>query len=72
MMGANLSNFPLSLSAPLFHLGMGGIFGLYLLYWFKLDMFTTLRYLLFLGIFTFVAGNRLLRHIVTEQRKSQE
>ncbi|KAL5105778.1 Dolichyl-diphosphooligosaccharide--protein glycosyltransferase subunit 2 [Taenia crassiceps] len=72
LMGANLTNFPLSLSAPLFHLGLGGIFGLYLLYWFKLNMFTTLRYLLFLGIFTFVAGNRLLRHLVTERRKSQD
>ncbi|KAL5971717.1 Dolichyl-diphosphooligosaccharide--protein glycosyltransferase subunit 2 [Taenia solium] len=72
LMGANLSNFPLSLSAPLFHLGLGGIFGLYLLYWFKLNMFTTLRYLLFLGIFTFVAGNRLLRHLVTGRRKAQD
>ncbi|EUB56357.1 Dolichyl-diphosphooligosaccharide--protein glycosyltransferase subunit 2 [Echinococcus granulosus] len=71
LMGANLYNFPLTLSAPLFHLGLGGIFGLYLLYWFKLDMFTTLRYLFFLGIFTFVTGNRLLRHLVTERRKSQ-
>ncbi|KAM7532621.1 hypothetical protein Aperf_G00000131169 [Anoplocephala perfoliata] len=72
LMGANLSNFNCSLSSLLFHLGLGAIFGLYLIYWYKLNMFTTLRYLFFLGLFTFVSGNRLLRQLVTKRRKRQE
>ncbi|VDD81704.1 unnamed protein product [Mesocestoides corti] len=50
---------------------MVGIFALYLLYWFKLNMFTTLRYLLFIGVVTFLSGNRLLRHLVNRRRKAE-
>ncbi|VDL96744.1 unnamed protein product [Schistocephalus solidus] len=39
------------------------IFALYLWYWIELNMFTTLRYLLVIGLVTLFAGNRLLRHM---------
>lgn len=71
IMGANLSNMPCTLSGLLFHLGLGAIFALYLAYWFHLNMFITLKYLFYLGVFTFVTGNRLLRQLVT-MRKAQE
>ncbi|VDO03347.1 unnamed protein product [Rodentolepis nana] len=71
IMGANLSNMPCTLSGLLFHLGLGAIFALYLVYWCQLNMFVTLKYLFYLGVFTFVTGNRLLRQLVT-RRKAQE
>jgi len=66
-LGINVSNFPCSLSAPAFHGGLGAIFALYLCFWMQLDMFQTLRYLLPLGLFTFLAGNRLLRTIAARR-----
>jgi oligosaccharyltransferase complex subunit delta (ribophorin II) len=43
-----------------FHIAIASIFGLYFLYWLKLDMFTTLKYLALLGSATFILGNRVL------------
>ncbi|EZA55944.1 dolichyl-diphosphooligosaccharide--protein glycosyltransferase subunit 2 [Ooceraea biroi] len=62
-LGINISNFPLSLSAIMFHLGLGGIFVLFGIFWLKLDMFITLRYLLGFGVVTFLAGNKMLSQI---------
>ncbi|KAG7199223.1 hypothetical protein KM043_018093 [Ampulex compressa] len=62
-LGVNISNFPLSISAIAFHLGLGSIFVLFGIFWLKLNMFVTLRYLLGLGIITFLAGNKMLSHI---------
>ncbi|XP_020293831.1 dolichyl-diphosphooligosaccharide--protein glycosyltransferase subunit 2 isoform X2 [Pseudomyrmex gracilis] len=62
-LGVNLSNFPLSLSAITFHLGLGGIFVLFGIFWLKLNMFVTLRYLLGFGLLTFLAGNKMLSQI---------
>ncbi|XP_032674890.1 dolichyl-diphosphooligosaccharide--protein glycosyltransferase subunit 2 [Odontomachus brunneus] len=62
-LGVNISNFPLSLSAIAFHLGLGGIFILFGIFWLKLNMFVTLRYLIALGVVTFLAGNKMLSHI---------
>ncbi|GAB1868025.1 Dolichyl-diphosphooligosaccharide--protein glycosyltransferase subunit 2 [Camponotus japonicus] len=62
-LGINISNFPLSLSAITFHLGLGGIFVLFGIFWLKLNMFVTLRYLLGFGIVTFLAGNKMLSQI---------
>ncbi|KAK2585464.1 hypothetical protein KPH14_010122 [Odynerus spinipes] len=62
-LGVNISNFPLSISAVLFHLGLGSIFVLFGIFWLKLNMFVTLRYLLGLGVVTFLAGNKLLSNI---------
>ncbi|KAA0195323.1 Oligosaccharyltransferase complex subunit delta [Fasciolopsis buskii] len=61
IIGFNLSNFRLSLSAIIFHTGFIAILVLYCIYWFKLDMFTTLGYLGILGVPTFLAGNSVLR-----------
>lgn len=51
----NLKNFPkasaLATFAILFHLGIAAVLTLYLLFWLKLNLFTTLQALGFLGIF---------------------
>ncbi|XP_035210343.1 dolichyl-diphosphooligosaccharide--protein glycosyltransferase subunit 2-like [Stegodyphus dumicola] len=59
-LGANLSNFPLSVYPIAFHLGLLAIFGLFICFWLHMNMFTTLKYLLGLGLFTFLSGHRLL------------
>lgn len=59
----NVRNFPFSLSAVGFHLGLGGILGLFGIFWLKLNMFDTIRYLIPLALLTFLCGNRLLRGI---------
>lgn len=63
----NVSNFPFSLSALGFHIGLGAIFSLFLCFWLKLNMFQTLKYLLPLALFTFLTGNRLLRTIAARR-----
>jgi oligosaccharyltransferase complex subunit delta (ribophorin II) len=68
--GANLSNFPFSLSALAFHVGLAAIFGLYFVFWVKLNMFQTLKYLSIIGTLTFLAGNRMLR-AMAERRKGK-
>ncbi|XP_046817053.1 dolichyl-diphosphooligosaccharide--protein glycosyltransferase subunit 2 [Vespa crabro] len=69
-LGVNISNFPLSISAVTFHLGLGGIFLLFGIFWLKLNMFVTLRYLLGLGVVTFLAGNKLLSNIAHKHKLS--
>ncbi|XP_046429013.1 dolichyl-diphosphooligosaccharide--protein glycosyltransferase subunit 2 [Neodiprion fabricii] len=66
-LGVNISNFPLSLSAIIFHLGLGGIFALFGVFWLQLNMFVTLRYLLGIGVVTFLAGNKLLSQIASRK-----
>lgn len=60
---ANFSNFPFSLSAIGFHLGLGAILALFGVFWLQLNMFETIRYLIPLGLLTFLCGNRMLRAI---------
>ncbi|XP_017764697.1 PREDICTED: dolichyl-diphosphooligosaccharide--protein glycosyltransferase subunit 2 [Eufriesea mexicana] len=67
-LGVNISNFPFSISAVTFHLGLGSIFILFGIFWLKLNMFVTLRYLLGLGIITFLAGNKMLSHIAHKHK----
>jgi len=62
-LGANISNFPFSLSALGFHASLTAIFALYLCYFMHLTMFQTLRYLGLIGIPTFLFGHRLLSGI---------
>ena len=64
--GVNISNFPFSLSALAFHVGLAAIFGLYFCYFVKLNMFQTLRYLGLIGIPTFIFGHRLLSYIAAK------
>lgn len=59
--GVNISNF--RLRAIPFHLGFGAILGLFTLFWLKLNMFTTCAWLVPIGGFTFVTGQRLLSSI---------
>lgn len=68
-LGVNISNFPLSLSALGFHLGLGAIFMLFGLFWLELNMFQTLKYLLGLGVVTFLSGNQLLARIAANRKK---
>lgn len=69
-LGVNVSNFPFSLSSIGFHLGFGSILSLFALFWYKLDMFETLRLLVPLAIITFLFGHRLLRSIAS--RKTEQ
>ena len=68
-LGVNVSGFPLSLSSLGFHAGLGAIFGLYYYFWLSLDMFQTIKYLIMIGIVTFLCGNSLLVK-VAEKRKT--
>eukprot|EP01018_Ginkgo_biloba_P024183 Gb_15372 [translate_table: standard] len=66
-MGVNLKNFPSSglplISALCFHGGILAVLVLYLLFWIKLNLFTSLKYLGFLGIFLVVVGHTILSHL---------
>lgn len=64
--GINFGNF--SLAALGFQVGLASIFGLFSLFWLKLDMFTTCGWLLPLGAFTFLAGHQVLSKLA-KQRK---
>lgn len=63
----NISNFPFNLSALGFHLGLGTILSLFGLFWYKLNMFETLRLLAPIALITFFFGNRLLRSIASRK-----
>lgn len=69
-LGVNFSSFPLSLSALGFHLGLGAIFSLYYLFWLQWDMFTTLKYLMMIGVVTFLCGNSMLVGIADKRKRS--
>ncbi|XP_002967082.2 dolichyl-diphosphooligosaccharide--protein glycosyltransferase subunit 2 [Selaginella moellendorffii] len=67
LLNINFGNAPTSglpaLSALAFHGGLASILGLYLLFWLKLNLFTTLQILGFLGLLTTVAGYGILSHL---------
>jgi len=67
-LGVNLSNFPFSLKAVGFHGGLGGILALFGMFWLRLDMFTTLRYLCMLAVPTFYCGNATLSAIAAKRK----
>jgi len=67
IVGANLSGFEVSPKHLIFHLGVGGIFVLYYLFWIKLNMFETIRYLALVGSVTFVFGNRVLSEMANRR-----
>ncbi|KEH42508.1 putative dolichyl-diphosphooligosaccharide--protein glycotransferase [Medicago truncatula] len=72
-LGVNLKNFPGSTVpatfATLFHLGLAAILLLYVLFWLKLDLFTTLKTLGLLGAFTMIVGHRILSHLASTSAK---
>lgn len=67
-LGINVSNFPFSLSAIGFHLGLTSIFGLFVVFWLELNMFTTVKYLVGLGAVTFLSGNKMLAQIASRPK----
>ncbi|THU53300.1 hypothetical protein C4D60_Mb10t12970 [Musa balbisiana] len=72
-LGVNLKGFPSS-SVPafcsiLFHGGIGGILLLYMFFWLKLDLFTTLEALGLLGVFLIFVGHRTLSHHASTSTK---
>uniref|UniRef100_A0A6M2EMQ5 Dolichyl-diphosphooligosaccharide--protein glycosyltransferase subunit 2 n=1 Tax=Populus davidiana TaxID=266767 RepID=A0A6M2EMQ5_9ROSI len=72
-LGVNLKNFPSSsvpaMFAALFHLGIAAVLLLYVLFWLKLDLFTTLKALGFLGAFLMFVGHRILSHLASSSSK---
>jgi len=59
----NVSNFSFSLWTFAYHLGLAGTFTLFGLFWLRLNMFETIRYLVGIGAVTFISGNKLLSSI---------
>jgi len=62
-LGVNVNNFPVTLVSIGFHAGLGAIFTLYMYFWLQLNMFTTVKYLVLIGVVTFLCGNSLLAKI---------
>jgi len=69
-LGVNVSNFPCSLAAVGFHLGLASIFLLYTYFWLELNMFQTVKYLSLLGVVTFLCGNSLLASIAKKSKSA--
>ncbi|KAM1688076.1 hypothetical protein ACFX2K_035973 [Malus domestica] len=72
-LGVNLKNFPTS-AVPatfgiLFHVGIAAVLLLYVLFWLKLDLFTTLKTLGLLGFFLLFVGHRILSHLASTSSK---
>lgn len=68
IVGVNVSSFSFSPSSIGFHAGLFAIFALYYYFWLQLNMFTTFKYLLGVGVVTFLCGNSMLIKIA-EKRK---
>jgi len=72
-LGVNLKSLPSSglplAAAAGFHGGIAMILGLYLLFWLKLNLFTTLQVLGFLGLFTLVPGFHILSYLANSSAK---
>jgi len=68
-LGVNISGFTVSISSIGFHLGLGSIFGLYYFFWLNMTMFSTIKYLIMIGVVTFLCGNSMLSKIA-EKRKA--
>ncbi|KAJ1364209.1 hypothetical protein KIN20_024240 [Parelaphostrongylus tenuis] len=70
--GLNFENMPLSVWTLFFHGSLAVLFTLYFVFWLQLNMFETLRYLAFVGAFTYISGNRVLRSITDERKYKTE
>ncbi|CAN0886033.1 Dolichyl-diphosphooligosaccharide--protein glycosyltransferase subunit 2, partial [Linum grandiflorum] len=72
-LGVNLKNFPSSAGpaafAALFHLGIGAVLLLYVFFWLKLNLFTTLRMVGLLGTFLLFVGHRTLSYLASPASK---
>lgn len=65
--GLGISNLQISISALIFHICIGSVFGMYALFWYRLNIFETLKYMMPLGFCTFITGNYLLRNIAVRR-----
>lgn len=70
-LGVNVSAFPFSMSALGFHTGLGAIFGLYYMFWLQLNMFSTVKYLIMIGVVTFLCGNSMLSKLAEKRKNAQ-
>ncbi|KAJ1347902.1 hypothetical protein KIN20_003081, partial [Parelaphostrongylus tenuis] len=70
--GLNFGNMPLSIWTLFFHSSLGVLFTLYFVFWLQLNMFDTLKYLAFVGAFTYLSGNRVLRAIADKRKHKTE
>ncbi|PKU72864.1 dolichyl-diphosphooligosaccharide--protein glycosyltransferase subunit 2 [Dendrobium catenatum] len=72
-LGVNLKFFPSSPGPAafsiLFHAGIAAVLLLYGLFWLKLDLFTALKALCFLGPFLVFVGHRTLSHLASTSAK---
>ncbi|KAL0435585.1 UNVERIFIED_CONTAM: Dolichyl-diphosphooligosaccharide--protein glycosyltransferase subunit [Sesamum radiatum] len=70
---ANLKHWPKATVpatfASLFHLGIAAVLLLYAFFWFKLDLFTTLKVLSVLGVFLMFVGHKTLSHLASTSAK---
>lgn len=74
-LGVNFKSFPTSTVpaafAALFHVGIAAVLCLYALFWLKLNLFTTLKFLSFLAVFLVFVGHRTLSHLASTSAKSK-
>ncbi|KAI3889283.1 hypothetical protein MKW92_005737 [Papaver armeniacum] len=75
-LGVNLKKFPTSESSPLvhavlFHVFLAAILGWYLLFWLKMDLFTTLKQLGILGAMLLYFGHRTLSYLASGSSKQK-
>ncbi|KAL9245232.1 hypothetical protein vseg_018908 [Gypsophila vaccaria] len=72
-LGVNLKNFPTAAApatfAILFHAAILAVLCLYALFWLKLNLFTTLKFLSFLGVILVFVGHRTLSHLASKSAK---
>ncbi|XP_010449112.1 PREDICTED: dolichyl-diphosphooligosaccharide--protein glycosyltransferase subunit 2 [Camelina sativa] len=72
-LGANIKSFPSSagsaIPALLFHVGIAAVLLLYVLFWWKLDLFTTLKGVSLLGVFLLFVGHRTLSQLAAASNK---
>lgn len=70
-LGVNVSAFPFTLPALGFHVGLAAIFGLYYMFWLEFNMFTTVKYLIMIGVVTFLCGNSMLSGLAEKRKAAQ-
>lgn len=68
--GVNFHGLQFSLSALVFHATLAAIFALYAMFWLRMDMFTTLKCLIGLGVVAFLSGHSLLRSLAAAREKA--
>uniref|UniRef100_A0A5S6QUZ4 Dolichyl-diphosphooligosaccharide--protein glycosyltransferase subunit 2 n=1 Tax=Trichuris muris TaxID=70415 RepID=A0A5S6QUZ4_TRIMR len=59
-------------SGIIFHVSFAAIFGLYGLFWLRLNMFETLKYLSVIGTVAFLSGHRILRYMAERSKLKEE